>query len=318
MDSSATDRINFNTDVLPERDRFPAFCEGMFRHIIGADITRNAAAPFSGALDIRRAGAIKIALISVTPACLTRHASNLGDGNDAIVIQSWKRGSAGFTQGENDDHVESGETLIIDNAKPARLFAESAAQFWALTIPRHSIGGFAPGDACRTAGKLTDSSGFRLLFGYLEEVVAEDLDDCRIAQLVGDHLVDLAAFALGSNGSAGEGGVRAARQSAILREIAQRSGDAGLSAAGVASSLGITTRYVHLLLEETGQSFTHHVLDQRLEKATELLRDPRWDYRKIADIAAEAGFTDLSYFNRAFRRRYGATPSDLRAAASSP
>ncbi|RVC16943.1 AraC family transcriptional regulator, partial [Mesorhizobium sp. M7A.F.Ca.AU.002.02.1.1] len=27
------------------------------------------------------------------------------------------------------------------------------------------------------------------------------------------------------------------------------------------------------------------------------------------------GFNDLSYFNRAFRRRYGATPSDVRAAA---
>jgi AraC-like DNA-binding protein len=38
-------------------------------------------------------------------------------------------------------------------------------------------------------------------------------------------------------------------------------------------------------------------------------------HRKIADIAAEAGFTDLSYFNRAFRRRYGETPSDLRETA---
>ena len=44
-----------------------------------------------------------------------------------------------------------------------------------------------------------------------------------------------------------------------------------------------------------------------------LLRDPQWHSRRIADIAAEAGFTDLSYFNRAFRRHYGATPSDIRA-----
>jgi AraC-like DNA-binding protein len=28
----------------------------------------------------------------------------------------------------------------------------------------------------------------------------------------------------------------------------------------------------------------------------------------------ECGFGDLSYFNRAFRRRYGATPTDVRAA----
>ena len=104
---------------------------------------------------------------------------------------------------------------------------------------------------------------------------------------------------------------------AVLREIERRSGDPGLSAVTIAMLLGITPRYVHLVLEETGKSFTHHVLEQRLDKAAALLRDLRSRNRKIADIAAEAGFTDLSYFNRAFRRHFGVTPSDLRAAASS-
>jgi AraC-like DNA-binding protein len=57
------------------------------------------------------------------------------------------------------------------------------------------------------------------------------------------------------------------------------------------------------------------VLERRLKTAAALLRDPRWRDRKIADIAAEAGFTDLSYFNRAFRRRYDETPSASREAA---
>lgn len=77
----------------------------------------------------------------------------------------------------------------------------------------------------------------------------------------------------------------------------------------------MTPRYVHLLLEETGKTFTHHVLERRLQKAAALLADPRWCERRIADIALAAGFTDLSHFSRAFRRRYGATPSDARRAA---
>src|SRR5580704_9120478 len=93
-------------------------------------------------------------------------------------------------------------------------------------------------------------------------------------------------------------------RAAILRIIESRSGDPDLTAITVASVLSVTPRYVHLLLEETGKSFTHHVLERRLETATALLRDPRWQDRKIADIAAEAGFSDLSYFDRAFRRQF--------------
>ncbi len=108
---------------------------------------------------------------------------------------------------------------------------------------------------------------------------------------------------------------RQARLAAILRAIESRSENPDLSATTVAALLGITARYVHLLLEETGKSFTHHVLERRLEKAAALLRDPRRQAYRIADIAAESGFTDLSYFNRAFRRRFGATPSASRTAA---
>jgi AraC-like DNA-binding protein len=112
-----------------------------------------------------------------------------------------------------------------------------------------------------------------------------------------------------------EPGVRAARRSAILHEIDRHSGDPNLNAITIARLLGITPRYVHLLLKETGRSFTYHVLERRLENAAALLGEPRWRTRKIAEIAAEARFIDLSYFNRAFRRRYGTTPSAMREAA---
>jgi AraC-like DNA-binding protein len=109
--------------------------------------------------------------------------------------------------------------------------------------------------------------------------------------------------------------VRLERRAAILREIEQRIGDPELTAITVANVLGITARYVHLLLEETGARFSHHVLDRRLEKAAALLRDPQWHDRLIIEIAAEAGFTDISHFNRTFRRKFQATPSVMRKCA---
>jgi AraC-like DNA-binding protein len=110
--------------------------------------------------------------------------------------------------------------------------------------------------------------------------------------------------------------VREERRAAVLREIEKRIGDPGLSASTVANLLGITARYVHLLLEETGARFSHHVLDRRLEKAAALLRDPQWRGRLIIEIAAEAGFSDISHFNRAFRRKFRATPSLIRKSSA--
>jgi AraC-like DNA-binding protein len=102
---------------------------------------------------------------------------------------------------------------------------------------------------------------------------------------------------------------------AILHIIESRSGNPDLSANLVACELGVTARYVHFLLERTGRSFSQHLLERRLQRAAVLLRHPAWHGRKIADVAAQAGFSDLSYFNRVFRRRFGTTPSAFRNSA---
>jgi AraC-like DNA-binding protein len=317
MDTDTTGRIYFNTDTLPERDRFPAFCEGMFRHIVGADIVQLGTHPFSGSLHIRRAGAVVIADLALSAVEIRRQAEHIGDGNDGIVVQFWRQGAGGFTQGACAERLESHRGLTLDNAKPAKVRAECASQFCALTIPRERIFAIAPNVARSVGSMLQENPAFRLLSGYLREIASNDLGDHRAAELIGNHLIDLTAFALGGEvpGFAEAAGVRAASRAAVLRAIARDSDDPALNAIAVAQALGITPRYVHLLLEDTGQSFTHHVLAKRLERAAALLRDPRSQHRKIADVATESGFSDVSYFNRAFRRNFGATPTDMRQAA---
>ena len=69
-----------------------------------------------------------------------------------------------------------------------------------------------------------------------------------------------------------------------------------------------------MLLEDEATSFTAFVLEQRLARAHRMIREPR-GLDRISTVAFASGFGDLSYFNRAFRRRFGMTPSDLRAQA---
>jgi AraC-like DNA-binding protein len=57
------------------------------------------------------------------------------------------------------------------------------------------------------------------------------------------------------------------------------------------------------------------VLAQRLARAHRTLIDPRRIGEKISAVAFDSGFSDVSYFNRAFRRHYGMAPSDVRTQA---
>ena len=69
-----------------------------------------------------------------------------------------------------------------------------------------------------------------------------------------------------------------------------------------------------MLFKPEGITFSEFLLSERLARAHGMLSDTRFDGHAVAQIGYEAGFADLSYFNRCFRKRYGQTPSDVRAA----
>ena len=55
-----------------------------------------------------------------------------------------------------------------------------------------------------------------------------------------------------------------------------------------------------------------------LQAENRLLRERQLADRPVSSIAYEAGFGDLSYFNRFFRRFFGTTPRDIRASQARP
>jgi AraC-like DNA-binding protein len=66
------------------------------------------------------------------------------------------------------------------------------------------------------------------------------------------------------------------------------------------------------LVQVTGRTTKEHVTDRRLLEAARLLR---FTTLSVGEIAYRAGYTDQLYFSRAFRRRYGAAPTDYRSAS---
>ena len=142
----------------------------------------------------------------------------------------------------------------------------------------------------------------------------------ELQQLAIAHIYDLAALAMGATRDAVEiassRGLAAARLSEIKSDIAANLSGGDISVADIAQRQRVTPRYVQMLFENEGTTFTEFTRNARLNRAYRMLRDPRFADHSISTIAFEAGFSDLSYFNKVFRRRFGRTPSDVRAASS--
>jgi AraC-like DNA-binding protein len=156
-----------------------------------------------------------------------------------------------------------------------------------------------------------------LLDGYLRSLASlEDSPPAELAPIIGVHLLDLVAAALGPTAEGAEivasRGLKAARLRAILAEIVRRYADPDFDLDNVAVTLGLSRRYLQRLLEETGKSFTEHVAERRLQRAYAMLTDPRFTHLRIIEIALAAGFGDVSHFNHVFRRHFGDSPSGIR------
>jgi len=318
---NSTGRIRFCTDALPQRDRFPAVREEFARRLLAIETINHNAADFSTTFDIKSVGRLALGYIDTSPSGYVRTPELIRDGQEFLFATLNHKGAMFASQPDGMRLISPREGVLLDAAHIGGVHFRTPASYLTIRIPREDVTRRLPaGTRLAGASMAADRSARQLLFSYLEATRDIDLNDSgEAARLYSEHILDLVSLALGADGEvrtvAEERGVRAARRSAVLRAIQTRSNDAALNAVAIAALLGVTPRYVHLLLEETGRSFSQHLLERRLEKTAVLLRDRRRLDAKIADIAAEAGFADLSYFNRAFRRRYGATPSDLRESA---
>ena len=166
-----------------------------------------------------------------------------------------------------------------------------------------------------------DVPALRFLTDYAGQAWERQTTSCRELQnVVVNHLYDLIAIVFGATREAEElaqgRGLRAARLKAIKDDIAKNLAQCDLSLTALAARHGLAPRLVQRLFEAEGTSFTDYVLTQRLARAHRLLSDSCRAEEKISTIAWDSGFGDLSYFNQAFRKRYGVTPSDVRAQAT--
>jgi AraC-like DNA-binding protein len=246
--------------------------------------------------------------------------TKVSDGDEVVLI-AVQAGAGCLKQGGREITVRSGEAVLLANDEPANFAALMSTTVVNIRLSRTVLANdVAYLDAVVARVIPGDRVALRLLIGY-----SSLLDDKRGLATAGlrrafvTHMHDLAALALGGAGDAAEipkmRGLRAARLRGIKADIMRNMTQADLSIDAVALRQGLSRSYVSQLMAAEGTTFTDFVLDRRLKHAYRMLTSWRYAECKISEIAFASGISDLSYFNRTFRRRYGLTPSDVRARA---
>jgi AraC-like DNA-binding protein len=245
----------------------------------------------------------------------------VADGNDDVVLYIHRIGRRIVSQHGRETEVAPGEGVAISNAAPSTIAVPEPSRFACIAVPRKPLTALVPNLDDALARPLSGDTGvLRLLDNYL--TVLEHGKSASAAELrhsVVTHIHDLLAVALGAACDyldiARGRGIRAARLHAIKADIAKHLSDGDVSAGPLAARHRVTPRYIHKLFEYEGTTLSRYVLGQRLSRVYRMLTDTRNRDQTIGALAFSVGFGDLSTFNHAFRRHFGATPSDIRALA---
>lgn len=306
-----------STDSVAERDRIAVLREFFGRKVLRCDFEPISERPRAD-VTLRRLGNVGLSVIDHSPMHVSRTGELLADGNDALLLMITGGGCRGLHCGR-DIATDPGDGMLLSNADASLITCFGKTLL--LNLSRQQLRPLiADFDSALMRRVPPESPMLRLLRGYLDLVEETPEPAAELQHLVSSHVYDLVAVTVGAAREAAETargrGVRAARLHAVKADILAYLADHKLSIDAVAARQGIAPVYIRKLFVNEPLSFSAFVLEHRLTRARRILVDRRFRDRAIGGIAFDAGFGDLSYFNRTFRRRFGASPSEIRAEAS--
>jgi AraC-like DNA-binding protein len=318
---SGSGPIRLSLNDTPERSRPGLYREFVSRSVLRFDVDPLDDVPFQVDVTVQALPGLHLFSGQLQGSRNRRTRPMLSDGKDDLSLIVNLGGPYLVSQNQQELVLGDGEATLVTSAEPCSLAHRAPGGVLALLFPRAQFAPLVAGVEDSYLRRIPrENPALSLLTGYVK--LARDgqrMASRELQPLIVSHLYDLMSVAIGATRDATEvaqgRGVRAARLYAIKQDIARSLDQPELSLAALAARHCCTPRSVQRLFEGEGTTFTEYVLAQRLARAHRMLRDPRRSGDKIATVAYDAGFGDLSYFNRAFRRHFGVAPSDVRTRA---
>jgi AraC-like DNA-binding protein len=326
MEKCALQKIIVTLDDLPpgldEKARFSTWNDRFNAIKCRIDCSRIENRPFTAHFEATAVGMTRTALCNATVNKMVRTPQTVvAEGVDEFVICINRGDTPMLTQQlGRKAAVDPGAAVLMSMTEPGSVRA-NAFNYLMVGVPRTELAALIP-DLDDATIRPLDPAGapLRHLRRYVAFLHSSDNaeSDPALAGHIHTTLKDLFALTVGAGRDAAHvarmRGLRAARLREILAAIRANFANPAFSPRHLAQRLALSPRYVQALLHETGVSFTERVLELRLQKARAMLMSHQNGRLRVSEIAYTCGFGEISYFNQAFRRRFGASPMQYRGA----
>lgn len=307
-----------STQSVPASHRLPFWRDLVCDTFV--DLACEAAAPrgFYGEIENWRSSDLAYSRVKSTAHQVQRDKQRISRSNDDHYLLSLQvRGEGSLLQDGRSAILKPGDFAIYDVTRPYQLLFDDEFEQLVMQIPREQIRSRLFDADNLTAIGVSGNAGAGRLASMLIAQTASQLaylDDEGLAQAQ-NCVLDLAANALGSSQGKRTQIVSESQELTIrriLHFVEDALGDPSLTCEQVAAAHGISERYLRKLFQAKGHSVSEWIWMRRLEHARIDLANPRLAHRSITSIAYDWGFKDNAHFSRAFKKRFGQTPRDLR------
>ncbi|OKO84440.1 hypothetical protein AC629_21555 [Bradyrhizobium sp. NAS80.1] len=309
-----------STEDVPRRERMAFVHDFVARHVGG--LYFRPADSNNVRIDLEAMllpGGLTIGRSLYAPMHGARTRDLLRDGREHYLLTIHNEDHEVSVDGKKPVKVAAGDVTLVNEGICSEFWLGKPMSVDVVSLDHRSLTGLAPRIALEASYVISSTAGsVPLLASYVEALRRDPPNSIKAGEVASRHVYDLTALVLDGFVRGGaernEGSIATARLKLVQKDILERLSDHGLHIDAVAKRQGVTPRYIQRLFEREGTTFTDFVRERRLELAFRLLKEHGATSSTITAIAHNAGFAEISSFNRAFRKRYDATPSEIRVA----
>ena len=316
--------ITETTASIREQERFDYWHEVICRNYVHIDAeTMPSDRVFRAELTASELGPVTLSRVWAEPHCVRRSADLIESRpHDTFMFSLMLAGAGILAQQGREVALGVGDASLYDGSQPFSLALPQLFDMIVLQFERDALLQRCPMVEQLTASRLpADAPGFALVSSVLRSLNQDALsDDTDLSKQLGTSVLDILAVALAEHFGAATT-MESQRKKYFLRAcgyINANVDDPSLNPSQIASAVGLSVRYLHLLFRENDTSVTRFMFSRRLAKCYGDLVDPTKAHLSVTDIAHSHGFKTAAHFTRRFTDAYGENPSTVRPGARPP